>query len=86
MPFSHCYNCGNPKNPPYTDFYCDECEQIRVKARSNATQNNLNPSEEARKALSTRAFNPKMNRMPPNMPYTNYDATMNTLNSRREGA
>lgn len=89
MPFSHCFNCGNVKSPPFVEFYCDECEKLRLSARERATKNNLNPSEEARKALASRAFSTRDNRPDPRHPYTRYEATidaLNAINSRREGA
>lgn len=82
MPTSVCFNCGSPKNPPYTQRYCDDCEHAVTEARAVALSQGGNPAESARRALDIRAFSPKSNRPNPRQPFTTNDATQNVLRAR----
>jgi len=82
MPFSTCFNCGDPLPPPYGDFYCADCNKIKQQARENAIKNGEDAAEAGRKALATRAFSNRSNRPDPRAPFTQADATWGALSSR----
>lgn len=76
MPSSLCFNCGAPKSAPFTAIYCDDCTSLVAAAREEATQNNQNPSEAARRALATRSFSKMSNRPHPSEPINTRAATI----------